>query len=198
MASTKRPSRGRDTPSSRTVARIQRSSSKSADATAILTHESQSVPKTTERRSFRVTKRAMAFFGVLVVLFCSYVNTLRVFFSTERDISATRQEIVTRQSHIDDLQDELARWEDPEYVKTQARARLGWVLPGEIGYQVIGPDGKLFGETEQITEDENLPPGEYSGGIWFEKMWGTIRTADDPQPKKPEPTTITAPEEEPR
>ena len=34
---------------------------------------------------------------------------------------------------------------DPDYVRTQARERLGWVVPGETGYRVVGADGKPLG-----------------------------------------------------
>ena len=38
------------------------------------------------------------------------------------------------------LKDSKNRWEDPVYVRSQARDRLFYVLPGEISYLVVGAD----------------------------------------------------------
>ena len=38
-------------------------------------------------------------------------------------------------------------------MKTQARERLGWVVPGEIGYKVVGADGKPLGGGAKITAE---------------------------------------------
>jgi hypothetical protein len=38
------------------------------------------------------------------------------------------------------LKNSKNRWEDPVYVRSQARDRLFYVLPGEISYLVVGAD----------------------------------------------------------
>ena len=49
-----------------------------------------------------------------------------------------------RMEHIDELEREKQRWDDPAYVKAQARARFGYLMPGEQGFEVIGEDGRLL------------------------------------------------------
>lgn len=44
-------------------------------------------------------------------------------------LEATKERIVT-------LEEELARWEDPQFVQSQARERLGYVMPGQTLYVV--------------------------------------------------------------
>ncbi len=59
------------------------------------------------------------------------------------------------------LQAELENWENPEYVSAQARARLGYVDPGETRYTVI--DAPVADEeVEQTTGTEDWPPKPWS------------------------------------
>ncbi len=128
---------------------------------------------------------------VLLILTISYATSLRIYFAQSADIAATRAEISQRQAAIVELQGELSRWRDPAHVTTQARARLGWVLPGETGFKVIGEDGRPLGGGAEITPaSAPAPPQE----AWWDKLWGSVEAADRPAPALPKPTkepTIT-------
>ena len=68
--------------------------------------------------------RALA---LVVVLWCSpspTPNSLRIYFAQQTDIAATNRDPQSEQ-RIADLESDVARWDDPAYVKTQARVRLG-------------------------------------------------------------------------
>ncbi len=123
----------------------------------------------------------MALFILVLVLAVSYFNSLRVFFDQERQISEARAEVAQRTQTISDLEKELQRWQDSAYVQQQARTRLGWVMPGEVGYRVIGEDGKPIDSDVQIEQSGSVPPGE-EPPTWYESMWGSVGTADNPQP----------------
>ncbi len=138
------------------------------------------------------TRRAIALAVVVAILALSYIGSLRIYFQQQKEIAVAQQQIVERQAAIDRLNDELKRWDDPDYVKTQARDRLGWVVPGEIGYRVIGPDGKVVsgqvGSIKGRTDPENQ--------TWYEKMWSSVQAADQPAPAAPQPqatATVTPP-----
>jgi hypothetical protein len=129
---------------------------------------------------------------VLLILTISYASSLRIYFAQAHEIASTQAEIAQRQQRIADLQAEMTRWDDPDYVRTQARERLGWVVPGETGYKVVGADGKPLGGGSEITpaeKPEGPPPA-----AWWSKLWGSVETADKPAPPKPkakEPKPIT-------
>ena len=55
---------------------------------------------------------------------------------------------------MDELNDEVARWEDPAYIETQARERLYYVLPGDVSYLVVGDAGATVGEEQAPVSDE--------------------------------------------
>jgi hypothetical protein len=119
---------------------------------------------------------------LVLVLAVSYFNSLRVYFDQEREIEVARTEVTQRTQAISDLEDELQRWQDPAYVKAQARSRLGWVMPGEVGYRVIGSDGLPIDTNVQIEQSGSVPPGE-EPPTWYESLWGSVETADNPKVK---------------
>ena len=127
-----------------------------------------------------MTARAIALAVVLVILTISYATSLRIYFAQAHEIAATKAEIAERQQRILQLQGDLARWDDEAYVGTQARDRLGWVVPGETGYTVVGADGKPLGGGAVITA-ETAPEGPAQDS-WWSKLWGSVEAADQPAP----------------
>jgi hypothetical protein len=119
---------------------------------------------------------------VLLILTISYASSLRIYFSQAHEIAATKAEIAERQQRIHDLQGELARWGDEAYVRTQARERLGWVVPGETGYTVVGADGRPLGGGAQIKAEST--PEQRLQDSWWSKLWGSVQAADQPTPVK--------------
>ncbi len=126
-----------------------------------------------------LTRRALAVLSVLIVLALSYANSLRIYLDQQRDLAEANQQIQERTARIAQLEDEVQRWNDPAYIKAQARERLGWLLPGETGYRVIGPDGKPLGSGVVLDSTSELPPGEHPA-MWFDRLWGSVETADNP------------------
>lgn len=129
-----------------------------------------------------LTRRALAVLSVLVVLALSYANSLRIYLDQQRDLAEAQVQIQQRTERISQLEDEKQRWNDPAYIKAQARERLGWLLPGETGYRVIGPDGKPLGTGVVLDSENELPPGEHAE-MWFDRLWGSVETADNPTRK---------------
>jgi cell division protein FtsB len=136
------------------------------------------------RRGSILTARAIALAVVLLILTISYATSLRIYFAQAHEIASTNAEITERQQRIRELQGELASWGDEAYVRTQARQRLGWVVPGEIGYTVVGADGKPLGGGAKITAE--TAPDESAQDAWWSKLWGSVQAADRPAPAKSE------------
>ncbi|MBK8448325.1 MAG: septum formation initiator family protein [Micropruina sp.] len=137
-------------------------------------------PRTLLPTRLGLTRRALAVLSVLVVLALSYANSLRIYLDQQHDLGQAQQQIAERTEQISQLEDELSRWNDPAFVKAQARDRLGWLLPGETGFKVIGPDGKPLGTGVVLDSTAELPPGEHSE-MWFDRLWGSVETADSPE-----------------
>jgi len=175
------PGPGRGGPRARTTSRKAR--------TPRTPEESPVAPLTSvasgPRQSRSLTARAIALAVVVLILTISYASSLRIYFAQSHDIAATKAEIAERQQRIVSLEGELAKWQDENYVRTQARERLGWVVPGEIGYKVVDADGKPLGGGAEISA-ETAEPVEPAEDAWWAKLWGSVAAADQPAPAKGE------------
>ncbi len=150
-------------------------------------------PKKPKVARASLTGRAIALAVVILILVISYASSLRVYFAQAHEIAATKVEIAQRTQAIEELQTERTRWDDPDYVKAQARERLGWVVPGEIGYRVVDARGNPVGGGEQIEGGTTGTAGP-DKAAWWTKLRESVAAADDPRPpsaKKTEPPMVT-------
>src|SRR4029453_14525867 len=86
----------------------------------------------------QLTTRAVVLLSVVLLLVASYTSALHAWWEQRGEIKSAKAEIVMRREAINQLKDTKARFNDPAFIKQQARARFGWVMPGEVGYRVIG------------------------------------------------------------
>lgn len=184
MARDKRPNRQPSGPG-RTVRRPRPAAPAAKEGAPVSAPRS---PVSPTRRRFRLrrpsglafTRRALIMFAVVALLGLSYAGSLRVLFAQTSDLATARQQIEERTSRKAELEQELERWEDPAYVEAQARTRLGWVMPGEIGYRVVGPDGQVVSGEQEIEGVGSAQPNELDAR-WWEHLAGSITAADEPQ-----------------
>jgi len=134
----------------------------------------------------RLTGRAAVLVLVLVVLATSYASSLRAYLDQRAQLDDLASTISTREGEIDGLESERERWQDPAYVRIQARERLGYVRPGETSY-VATRDGVPIEGGDSLDEDDAAtePPDP----PWYDDMWDSARIAGDP------PRTTTPPAE---
>ena len=127
--------------------------------------------------------RALALVGVVVVLALSYASTVRVYLDQQHALAVMEQQIRDQRTQLADLEAQLARWDDPAFVKAQARERLGWVLPGETGYRVVDANGKPV-DGGAVIDSERTMPADERPKPWWGRMWGSVEAADAPAPVK--------------
>ena len=128
-----------------------------------------------------ITARAIIAIVVLAVVMISFANSLRVWYIQSGDLATAQSEIEQRTARVAELQSELARWDDPAYVKAQARARLGWVMPGDVGYRVVGEDGQVLSGSSEIEGVGNADGNELEAQ-WWDRLASSIKHADTPPP----------------
>jgi cell division protein FtsB len=116
-----------------------------------------------------LTGRAAVLAVVLVVLMVSFALPLKSWFAQRGELEALRDDIASDQQAISDLERELQRWDDPRYVEAQARERLRFVKPGDVGYIVIGDD----------PADPTEPGSDVAAaGLWWERLWTSVEQVD--------------------
>jgi hypothetical protein len=90
----------------------------------------------------RFTGRAAILAAVFVVLALGYTYPVRVYLAQKSDIARMEAATAAKEARIAELTEEAAKWQDDEYVKTQARKRFFYVRPGEVPLIVMDdPEG---------------------------------------------------------
>ena len=96
-------------------------------------------PKRERSRDERVkSSRTLIFFLVLFIVAIMVAPPLQHYFVQRAQINALEGEVAQAKADLEAAQAELQRWRDPEYIKSQARDRLHFVMPGEKQYIVLG------------------------------------------------------------
>jgi len=128
---------------------------------------------------------------VLAVLFVSYAGSLRAYLSQSSHIEDLEAQIASDQHAIANLQQEQRRWHDEAYVEAQARERFGWVMPGEVGFRVIGSDGQPLDGSSQLTDPATL--GKDPDAQWWTTTVSSIRGAGKDEDSLPAPARHVGP-----
>jgi cell division protein FtsB len=120
----------------------------------------------------RFTGRAAILVLVLALLMVSYASSMRAYLDQRRHLAELRASIATSQVQVDRLSREKKRWKDPAYVRTVAHQRFGWVMPGEIGFQVLDKDGKPLDPTDTLPTARAAT--EASRPLWWQSAWRSV------------------------
>jgi cell division protein FtsB len=175
-----RPTRTRDTaatrieprrtPSARTTGSINRSSSRPAAARRAAA--AGATKRTVATRPKAFTGRATVLIIVLVALALAYTYPVRVYLAQESEIAQMQADQAAQQATIKELQVEADKWNDPEYVRIQARDRFFYVRPGETPLLVY---------TDEAGAERDAGTGQTATtgpGRWYDTLWGSVAAAN--------------------
>jgi cell division protein FtsB len=155
--------------------------------------EQKAAAKDTGPRS-RLTSRAAVLVLVVAVLVVSYASSMKAFLQQRAHINDLQAQIAQREANIDALEAEKRRWSDEAYVEQQARARLGYVKPGEKSYLVLDENGDALRPASDLDD-----PGEVLGttdAAWWSDAWASVELAGNPpKPQKPPASEIDGSDE---
>ena len=135
----------------------------------------------------RLTGRALILVLVLALLAVSYASSMRAYLQQRARISDLKAQIAQRESNIDQLEREKRRWHDPAYVASQARARFGYLMPGETSYVVLGEDGQPLESRSTLTDPASVTARTPTA--WWTSEWKSVQLAGNPPAPKPPPAT---------
>ena len=130
-----------------------------------------SVPRRAPARLLLTGRPALLALALGIVVLTLFLP-LRQWFAQRAELAALAAQTASLQANLTALQQAQQRWADPAYVAAQARARLHFVMPGEIGYVVLG----LPGVTPTVTGQSAASPT----GPWYERLWASVKAADAP------------------
>jgi len=98
-------------------------------------------------RQMSWTPATVATLGVIVFGVCLIGPNLGKFFTMQTQIAQLNAKLDAAKKHLVDLSEEKKRWDDPVYIRAQARDRLFYVVPGEISYLVLDANGLNLSDT---------------------------------------------------
>ncbi|MFJ5861672.1 septum formation initiator family protein [Pseudarthrobacter sp. NPDC092439] len=118
--------------------------------------------------------RMLALAVVMIAITIMLAPTVKVFFDKRAEIEALNADIAAREAEGDALRRQVSRWQDPNYVKQQARDRINMVMPGETGYWVFGSDLPAGESSSQPGAAAAQDPADLP---WVDSLWESIRRA---------------------
>lgn len=120
-----------------------------------------------------LSNRALVVGIVLFVVAITLAPPIQNYFTQRAQINALKTRISDNQAMLDKAADELAQWDDPEFVASQARARLHFVFPGERQYIVVGNE-EIENNDQQTKVSGQLPVGI----PWYSRLISSITSTN--------------------
>jgi cell division protein FtsB len=136
-----------------------------------------SAEQQSEQRFGSAARRAAILAAVVCVLTLTIAGPVRTYFAQRTEMNQLKASEEQLRAQIADLEEQKVKLADPVFVAAQARERLGFVMPGDIPYQVQLPSnvGVPAPGGEPATAKRDEP--------WYTSLWHTI--ADEPHGVSP-------------
>jgi cell division protein FtsB len=117
----------------------------------------------------RTSNRVLALSVIFFILALTIAPPVKHYFTQRAQISALKAQLSADNTALQNAREELMLWRDPEYVKSQARERLHFVLPGERQYIVT--EGDTSGNQQSATK---IASSLADGQPWYSRLIASI------------------------
>jgi cell division protein FtsB len=131
-----------------------------------------SAEEQSEQRFGSAARRAAILAAVVCVLTLTIAGPVRTYFGQRTEMKQLKATEAQLRTQIAELEQQKVKLADPVFIAAQARERLGFVMPGEIPYQVQLPANSATPGApgaEPATGDPDQP--------WYTALWHTIADA---------------------
>lgn len=98
-------------------------------------------------RMLKLNSVSVSVISVIVLGSFLVSQDVQTFLNQRREIVEMERSIELARDDVANMEAERDRWQDPVYIRSQARDRLYYVLPGEVSYLVMGTEGMDFSDT---------------------------------------------------
>lgn len=131
-----------------------------------------SAEQQSEQRFGSAARRAAILAAVVCVLTLTIAGPVRTYFAQRTEMQQLKATEEQLRAQIAELEEQKVKLGDPVYIAAQARERLGFVMPGEVPYQV------------QLPANSGVPgvpgvdaPAARPDEPWYTSLWHTIADA---------------------
>jgi uncharacterized protein len=142
-----------------------------------------------EQRLGSAARRAAILAAVVCVLTLTIAGPVRTYFAQRTEVQQLSAAEAQLRAQIADLEEQKVKLSDPVFIAAQARERLGFVMPGEIPYQVQLPATAAPVAAPGADAAATTP----SGQPWYTSLWHTIADAPHGLPSTTAPIPVLPP-----
>jgi cell division protein FtsB len=119
--------------------------------------------------------RWLAVVTVAFIFAITLAPPLQHYFAQRAQINSLRAQVNDSNNELERARAELAKWNDPKYVASQARTRLHFVFPGERQYIVLdAPKSDSQAEGPAAPIANQIP----NGLPWYGRLVASITTTN--------------------
>ena len=147
-----------------------------------------SAEQQSEQRFGSAARRAAILAAVVCVLTLTIAGPVRTYFAQRTEMKQLQATEAQLRAQIADLEEQKVKLADPVFIAAQARERLGFVMPGDIPYQVQLPANAAVPENPGAEPAVTTPAGP-----WYTSLWHTIADAPHGVSPPPPPTPDAPP-----
>ena len=154
-------------------------------------------------RVSRLNLSSLALLAMIVIGVITLAPRVQTWFLQRQAIFQAQSDLEQAKKEVQQMQVERKRWEDPAYIRAQARDRLYYVMPGEVSYLVMDADGVDTSDTSgtvgaKMAADKNnaaITDSIYqTKNNWVDAILETVIRAGieepaEPESSKPEPVS---------
>ncbi len=106
------------------------------------------MPLNTEwKRGMRLNAYTLTLLVMIVVGVLTLAPRVQQWFVLRQQVAQAQANVTQARNAVEQMKIERTRWEDPVYIKSQARNRLYYVMPGEVSYLVMDANGVNSSDT---------------------------------------------------
>ena len=131
-----------------------------------------SAEQQSEQRFGSAARRAAILAAVVCVLTLTIAGPVRTYFAQRTEMKQLKATEEQLRAQIAELEQQKVKLADPVFVAAQARERLGFVMPGEVPYQVQLPANSGVPGMPDVDA-----PAANPDEPWYTSLWHTIADA---------------------
>lgn len=98
-------------------------------------------------RGLQLNSYTLTILAVVILGVVTLAPTVQTLFVQRQQILDLQAQVDQAKKAVADMTEERKRWDDPVYVRAQARDRLYYVMPGEVSYLVMDASGVDMSDT---------------------------------------------------
>ncbi|MDY5584965.1 MAG: septum formation initiator family protein [Arcanobacterium sp.] len=128
-----------------------------------------------QSKKARFSKRFMAVLATVLISIAVVAPTLNSYIKQQEDKRQINAAIAEQQELKEALELEKQLWGDSQYVQSQARQRLGFVMPGQVLYKVL--ESELEGKQTSAQRIEEVISQRLAATPFFVSLWHSVELA---------------------